>query len=256
MTKRSIPCCGYKIKIEYIIIFLLIVISIHLGISSYTVEGFTTNITNNVLVGVGANYQLAVYIGTTWKEIETPQGLAKAFLLAVAIGPDGNLYGIGNDFHLYRAGGGTWIKTRQPSSLQFISLAMENNQLVGIGTDYKLYVYDIPTALVNPVPGDTGPVISVLSYKGTEFGVGKDHKLYKWINDNWVLYDGNAPTKNIGLINIAEVNGKIYGIGTDKKMYIYGGAPGHWTEAAGNKGIKLISIFSMTHTNYLKFGFT
>ena len=48
----------------------------------------------------------------------------------------------------------------------------------------------------------------------------------------------------------------MYGVGTDQKMYIYGGAPGKWTEAAGNKGIKILSIFSMTHDDYLKYGFT
>ena len=72
----------------------------------------------------------------------------------------------------------------------------------------------------------------------------------KWVNDKWALYDGNAPTKNIGLINITQYNDKLYGVGTDKKMYIYGGAPGQWTEAAGNKGIQLLSIYSLHYGDY------
>ena len=66
--------------------------------------------------------------------------------------------------------------------------------MVGIGTDWKIYVYNIggsAAGTVVPLPplggAGTGPVISVLNYDKTDFGVQKDHKLYKWINDKWNL---------------------------------------------------------------------
>ena len=249
----------FRISNRCLIFILVIIIGFHFCVSSCnkTIEGLeNNNIVNNVLLGVGANYQLSTYAGTTWTQLHNPPGLTKPFLLAVALGPDGNLYAVANDFRLYKAKGGGWEKPNQPTSLQFLSIANENNQLVGVGVDYKLYVYDPPTGTVNPFPGETGPVISVLRFKDTDFGVKNDHKLYKWINNKWVLYDGNAPTKDVGLINIAEYNGKMYGVGTDQKMYMYEGTPGEWTLAAGNKGIKLLSIYSITHDDYLKFGFS
>ena len=259
MNKCRFHCCGYKIRSRFIIFILLIIIGINFCIASCnrTIEGLTNNeiITNNVLLGVGANYKLASYTGITWNQLSNPQQLIDKTILAIALGPDGKLYAVGTDFRLYVAASGAWEKPKQPTSLQFLSITNENNQLIGIGTDYKLYVYTPSSGTVNPFPGETASVISALRYQNTDFGVKKDHKLYKWVNNKWILYDGNAPTKTIGLINIAQHNGKMYGIGTDQKMYEYMGAPGNWQPMPGNKGIKLISIYSMTHDDYIKFGF-
>ena len=97
--------------------------------------------------------------------------------------------------------GGTWVKPNQPSDTQWIAIATENNQLVGIGTDWKIYVYNIKgtaAGTVVPIPplggAGTGPVISVLNYDKTDFGVQKDHKLYKWINDNGSFFGSDHYT--------------------------------------------------------------
>jgi len=250
----------YKSQYYLCILILIIIIGVNCCFAAYQttiVEGLTSGgIQNNVLMGVGANYQLSTYTGTTWVPIVKPPGLAKPMLLAVTLGPDGKLYAAGNDFHLYVAEGDGWVKPKQPTSLQFISVATENNQLIGVGTDYKIYTYNVGEFTLRPLPGDTGPVLSVLNFNNTDFGVKTDHKLYKWITDKWTLYDPSpGPGGDGGLINICEYNGMIYGVGTDKKMYIYGGVPGKWDLAPGNDGIQLLSIYGMTHDNYMKFGF-
>jgi len=253
MSRRLFNCGGYKMRNKFFLFILILIICVNFSNSYNAREGLAT-MQNNVLMGVGANYQLATYTGSTWVPVEKPPGLAKPMLLAVTLGPDGNLYAAGNDFHLYVAQGGAWVKPQQPTSLQFLSIATENNQLVGVTTNYQLERYNISTKVVNPFAGETGPVISVLNFENTDFGVKTDHKLYKWINSKWVLYDGEGPNGK-GLLNICQHNGQMYGIGTDQKMYIYQGVPGKWGAAAGNTGVKLLSIYSMTHDNYLKFGF-
>jgi len=167
MNKCRFHCCGYKIRSRFIIFILLIIIGVNFCIASCnrTIEGLTNNeiITNNVLLGVGANYKLASYTGITWNQLSNPQELIDKTILAIALGPDGKLYAVGTDFRLYVAASGAWEKPKQPTSLQFLSITNENNQLIGIGTDYKLYVYTPSSGTVNPFPGETASVISALS---------------------------------------------------------------------------------------------
>ena len=95
-----------------------------------TIEGLTNGLINNVLLGVGSDYQLSTYTGTTWAPIEQPRGLAQPMLLSITLGPDGNLYAAGNDFHLYVSDKGAWAKAKQPTGFQIISVVTENNNLV------------------------------------------------------------------------------------------------------------------------------
>ncbi len=84
----------------------------------------------------------------------------------------------------------------------------------------------------------------------------KDHKLYKWINDKWNLYDKSpGPGGDGGLINICEYNGAMWGVGTDQKLYVYTGIPGKWTRAPGGDKVELLSIYGMSHDKYVGFGF-
>lgn len=252
---------GAKINNLLIIIFLLIICGYCCYSSTHTTikEGLvdSTHIENDILIGVGANYKLYTYAGTTWVPIVQPAGLIKQNLLAITLGPDGKLYGLSTNFHIMVNEGGAWVKPKQPTDTQWIAIATENNQLVGIGTDWKIYVYDIASGTVTPLPplggAGTGPVISVLNYDKTDFGVQKDHKLYKWINDKWNLYD-KSPGPG-GLINICEYNGAMWGVGTDQKLYVYTGIPEKWTPAPGSSKVSLLSIYAMSHDNYVKFAF-
>jgi hypothetical protein len=256
---------GSKIINYLLIIVLILMICGNCCYSSFNTvirEGLTgpTDIENDLLLGVGANYKLVTYVGTTWVAVTQPAGLIQDSLLAITMGPDGKLYAISSDFHIMVNNAGGWQKPKQPTGTQWISIATENNQLIGIGQDWKIYVYNITSGTVTPLPPlgtpGTGPVISVLNYDGTDFAVQKDHKLYKWINDKWALYDGSpGPGGDGGLINICEYNGAMWGVGTDKKLYSYSGIPGKWGVPAGNEGIQLLSIYGMSHDNYVKFGF-
>ena len=250
-----------------IVIFILIICgyccysSVHTTITEGLVN--STQIENAILIGVGADYKLYTYAGTTWVPISQPAGLTKMNLLAITLGPDGKLYALSTNFHIMVNEGGGWVKPNQPTNTQWIAIATENTQLVGIGMDWKIYVYNISSGTgtrLPPLGGQgTGPVISILNYNKTDFGVQKDHKLYKWINDKWNLYDeapgpGDDPSGS-GLINICEYNSGMWGVGTDQELYVYTGIPGKWDPAPGNTGIKLLSIYAMTHANYVKFGF-
>ena len=89
---------------KIILIILSIIIIFHIILPKRVVEGLTNKIQNQVLLGVGADYQLYTYMGNTWDPIKIPKGLAKnPILLAITLGPDGNLYSAGNDFHLYKS---------------------------------------------------------------------------------------------------------------------------------------------------------
>ena len=249
-----------------IVIFILIICGYCCYSSAHTTikEGLvnSTNIENDILIGVGADYKLYTYAGTTWIPIRQPLGLTKQNLLAITIGPDDKLYALSTNFHIMVNEGGTWVKPNQPSDTQWIAIATENNQLVGIGTDWKIYVYNIggtAAGTVVPIPplggAGTGPVISVLNYDKTDFGVQTDHKLYKWINDKWNLYDkAPGPGGDGGLINICEYNGAMWGVGTDQKLYVYTGIPEKWDAAPGSSKVKLLSIYAMSHDKYVKFG--
>jgi len=250
-----------------IVIFILIICGYCCYSSAHTTikEGLvdSTHIENDILVGVGTDYKLYTYAGTTWIPIRQPAGLIKQNLLAITLGPDGKLYALSTNFHIMVNEGGGWVKPTQPTNTQWIAIATENNQLVGIGTDWKIYVYNIggtAAGTVVPLPplggAGTGPVISVLNYDKTDFGVQKDHKLYKWINDKWNLYDKSpGPGGDGGLINICEYNGAMWGVGTDQKLYVYTGIPGKWTRAPGGDKVELLSIYGMSHDKYVGFGF-
>jgi len=236
---------------QIILIILSIIIIFHIILPKKVVEGLTNKIQNQVLLGVGADYQLYTYMGGTWDPIKIPKGLAKnPILLAITLGPDGNLYSAGNDFHLYKSSKGGWMKPKQPSATEIIGIATEGNQLVLVGQDYKLHLYNPSSGTLTPMPGETGPVRSVVSFQGDSFAVGKDHKVYKWLNNKWASYDPKAT-----LIYLTVYNDQLMGVGTDKKVYSYGGKPGSWKEIPGNKNTQFLSIYGMEHSTYLKFGF-
>ena len=236
---------------KIILIILSIIIIFHIILPKRVVEGLTNKIQNQVLLGVGADYQLYTYMGNTWDPIKIPKGLAKnPILLAITLGPDGNLYSAGNDFHLYKSSKGAWMKPKQPSATEIIGIATEGNQLVLVGQYYKLHLYNPSSGTMTPMPGETGPVRSVVSFQGDSFAVGKDHKVYKWINNKWASYDPKA-----NLIYLTTYNDQLMGVGTDKKVYAYGGKPGEWKEIPGNKNTEFLSIYGMEHSTYLKFGF-
>lgn len=241
----------YLKKYKLLTIFLLVIIFIHLVTPMKMVEGLSNKIQNQVLVGVGVDYQLYTYMGNTWDPIKIPKGLAKnPILLAITLGADGNLYAAGNDFHLYKSSKGGWVKPKQPSATEVIGIATEGNQLVLVGQDYKLHLYNPSSGTLAPMPGETGPVRSVVSFQGDTFGVGKDNKVYKWLNNKWASYDPKAT-----LICLGVYNDQLMGVGTDKKVYAYGGKPGQWKEIPGNKNTEFLSIYGMEHSVYSKFGF-
>ena len=199
------------------IIYGLILISIILyNLSTPIVEGLTSTVDNNVLVGVGADYNLYTYTGSAWNVVKTPSEIAKADLLDIGLGPGGDLYAVGTDFKLYKDISGALMKVRQPTSTQIMALTTINDQLIVVGQDYKLYNYNIPTATINPMPGKTGPVISVVVFDGSQYGVGKDNKLYRWINNEWGVFDADANLRSIGIHN-----DDLVGVGLDKKLYKY-----------------------------------
>ena len=114
----------YLKKYKLLTIFLLVIIFIHLVTPMKMVEGLSNKIQNQVLVGVGVDYQLYTYMGNTWDPIKIPKGLAKnPILLAITLGADGNLYAAGNDFHLYKSSKGGWVKPKQPSATEVIGIA-------------------------------------------------------------------------------------------------------------------------------------
>ena len=239
----------YLKKYKLLTIFLLVIIFIHLVTPMKMVEGLSNKIQNQVLVGVGVDYQLYTYMGNTWDPIKIPKGLAKnPILLAITLGADGNLYAAGNDFHLYKSSKGGWVKPKQPSATEVIGIATEGNQLVLVGQDYKLHLYKPSSGTLAPMPGETGPVRSVVSFQGDTFGVGKDNKVYKWLNNKWASYDPKAT-----LICLGVYNDQLMGVGTDKKVYAYGGKPGQWKEIPGNKNTEFLSIYGMEHSVYSKF---
>ena len=101
MSRRLFNCGGHKMRNNFFLFILILIICLNFSISYNAREGLTS-MQNNVLMGVGANYQLATYTGATWVPVEKPPGLAKPMLLAVTLGPDGNLYAAGNDFHFIK----------------------------------------------------------------------------------------------------------------------------------------------------------
>ena len=231
--------------------FLLMILVIQLFNPTSIIESLTNPITNQILLGVGADYKLYTYMGDTWKALKIPKGLAtNPILLALTLAPDGDLYCIGNDFNVYTSKDGGWTKPKQPTGTDMIGIAIEGNDIILVGQDYKLHVYNPSYGTIEPLPGNTAPVISMLNFQGERFGVGKDHKLYKWLNNQWSIYDDKAE-----LIYIGAYNNKLMGVSTDKKLYTFGGSPGKWTEAPGNKQVQLLSIFGMNHSDYTKLGF-
>ena len=62
---------------KIILIFLLIIIFFHIISPKKIMEGLSTKIQNDVLLGVGSDYQLYTYMGATWDPIKIPKGLAK-----------------------------------------------------------------------------------------------------------------------------------------------------------------------------------
>ena len=125
-----------------VILFLFIICGFCCYSSAHTtiVEGLvnSTHIENDILIGVGADYKLYTYAGTTWIPIRQPLGLIQQNLLAITLGPDGKLYAISTNFHILVNEGGTWVRPNQPTNTQWIAIATENNQLVGIGMDWKI----------------------------------------------------------------------------------------------------------------------
>jgi len=234
-----------------IMTFLLMILVLQLFNPTSIIESLTNPITNQILLGVGADYKLYTYMGNTWKPLKVPKDLAtNPILLALTLGPDGALYSIGNDFNVYASKDGGWMKPKQPTGIDMIGITTEGKEIVLIGQDYKLHVYNPSAGTIEPLPGNTASVISAMSFQGDQFGVGKDNKLYKWLNNQWSIYDDKAK-----LIYISAWNNQLMGVGTDKKLYTYGGSPGKWTAAAGNKDVQLLSILGINHSDYLKLGF-
>ena len=272
----------YK-KLLFIILFVIIIINLYRVPD--TIEALTNmNIVDDVLIGVAADYTLYTYGGTTWTKLTKPKGLTTSItttndltenpvrLLAITMGPDGNMYGIGapagTSRNLFVAEKNKWVcpKSHDPpaygscstqsTTIEAISIATISGKLVLVGNDYKLYYFNLSTQTKTPVPGgDTEHVLSVVKYSESkdpsnndEFAVGKDHKLYKWLNNKWVVYDDKA-----SLISITAFNNQLVGVGTDKKLYMYGGAPGKWVPGAGI--LQLHSVYGMKHSDYIKMGF-
>ena len=178
------------------------------------IEGLSDKMENNVLMGVGADYKLYAYTGSGWNAIKTPTELVAGNLLDMTLGPDGTLYAVGTDYKLYKDGSGTWVKLPQPTSTQAISVTTINDKLILVAQDHRMYNYNIETATVNPMPGKTGPVLSVVVLEGTQYGVGEDYKLYRWVNNKWGLFDADA-----NITNVSVYNNNLVGVGRDKKLY-------------------------------------
>ena len=178
------------------------------------IEGLSDKMENNVLMGVGADYKLYAYTGSGWNAIKTPTELVAGNLLDMTLGPDGTLYAVGTDYKLYKDGSGTWVKLPQPTSTQAISVTTINDKLILVAQDHRMYNYNIETATVNPMPGKTGPVLSVVVLEGTQYGVGEDYKLYRWVNNKWGVFDGDA-----NITNVSVYNNNLVGVGRDKKLY-------------------------------------
>ena len=206
--------CKLLTKPIFIIYALILIVVLFYSWGIPVTEGLTDKMENNVIMGVGTDYKLYAYTGSVWNIVKTPTGLAAGNLLSMSLGPEGNLYAIGTDYKLYKNESGVWVKLPQPTATQAIAITTINNQLIIVAQDHKLYNYNIETATVNPMPGNTGPVISVVVQEGTQYGVGEDYKLYRWVNNKWGLFDGEA-----NITTIAVYNNNLVGVGRDKKLY-------------------------------------
>ncbi len=212
---KYFKCCGFRIKKHHMAAYFLLLVIVYFLIAPMR-EGLTNNLPDQVLMGIGADYSLAAYTGSQWNPIKTPTGLAKPMIRAITLGPDNNLYAVGTDSHLYINKGGVWVRPRQPTATELLSITTENDALVCIGSDFKLYSYDIPTATLNPLPGNTGDMISTVVFEGNKLGVGKDNNLYRWVNNKWGRF-----TDSTNLANIAVYNKQLVGVSTDNTMYTY-----------------------------------